>query len=524
MVTTTAKVTRSTCSHSILVPAVYSAVAAAMMLLSSPSIAIDWKISPSLDLKETYSDNIALAPAGSEKSDFVTQINPGISLSGTGPRLKANARYGMQNLIYAERSRSNATRHMLNADANAELLDDFFFIDAKASISQQNVSAFGAQTNDNINTTDNLTETRTYSISPYLRQRFGSTASSELRYTHDSVDASAGGLLASQSDRIQLNLNSGTAFKTLGWGLNYSNQQLDYSNARTIDMETFSGTLRYLLSTRLSLNATGGYEKNNYLSTGVKPEGSFWSAGFSWAPAERTSITASAGRKFFGPTYALTANHRTRLTAWSLGYSEDITTTRSQFLVPATIDTSDFLNQLWTASIPDPVERQQIVDAFIRDTGLPASLSNAINFLTNRVFLQKRLQASVAINGAKNTLVLSTYNMLREAQTSQEIDSNLLGTDFLSLNDNTRQVGGNALWNWRMTPRTSANMSAGYARTTSLTTGRQDNIKTFRVGLARKFQPKLNGAVDFRHSQRDSNLSGNDYRENAITASLLMSF
>jgi uncharacterized protein (PEP-CTERM system associated) len=114
--------------------------------------------------------------------------------------------------------------------------------------------------------------------------------------------------------------------------------------------------------------------------------------------------------------------------------------------------------------------------------------------------------------------------MLREAQTSQEIDTNLLGTDFLSLNDNTRQVGGNALWSWRMTPRTSANMSAGYTRTTSMTTGRQDNIKTFRVGLARKFQPKLSGTVDLRHNQRDSNLSGNDYRENAITASLLMSF
>lgn len=519
MATTTAKVTRNKHRLGALFPA-----AAAMLLLSSPSVAAEWKITPSLDLKETYSDNIRLAPPGNEKSDFVTQLNPGITLTGTGPRLKVNARYGMQNLVYAEENNRNTTWHQLNALANAELLDDLLFLDGKASISQQNISSFGPQTTDNVNITGNIAETRTYSISPYLRHRFDGIASSELRYTHDSVDTSTGGLLASQADRVLFSLDSGTAFKTLGWGLHYNNQKIDYSNARTIEMETSSGNLRYLISPKFSLTATGGYEKNNYLSIRGKPEGSFWSAGFSWAPAERTSITASAGRRFFGPTYSLTANHRTRRTAWSLGYSEDITTTRSQFLVPVTIDTANFLNQLWTASIPDPVMRQQIVDAFIRDTGIPTSLSEPVNYFTNRFFLQKRLQASVALNGTKNTLVFSMFDMLREAQTSQEMDSTLLGTNDLALNDKTRQVGGNALWNWRISPRTSANMSAGYTRISSPATGRKDDTKTIRLGLTRKFQPKLNGSVDFRHIQRDSNQSGGDYRENAITASLHMRF
>lgn len=279
-----------------------------------------------------------------------------------------------------------------------------------------------------------------------------------------------------------------------------------------------------MISPRFSLNATSGYEKNNYLSIGGAPEGSFWTAGFTWAPAERTNITASAGRRFFGSTYALKASHRTRKTAWNLSYSEDITSTRDQFLLPATIDTADFLNQLWTSSIPDPAMRQQIVDAFIRDAKLPASLSDSINYFTNRYFLQKRLQASVALNGIKNTLVLSMFNTLREAQTAQEMDSTLLGSNSLALNDETRQTGANLLWNWRITPRTSSNMNVGYAKTISLSTDREENTKSIRFGLTRKFQPKLNGSLDFRHIQRDSNLSGSDYRENAITASLNMRF
>ncbi len=523
MASTTANMTKSKYRRSISVTAALSATAA-MLLLPPHANAADWKITPSLDLKETYSDNIRLASAGNEKSDFVTQINPGISLTGTGPRLKVNARYGMQNLIYADESSRNTLRHFLNAGADAELIDDLLFLDGKASVSQQNISSFGPQsTGDNINITDNLTETRTYSISPYLRHRFGSVASTELRYTHDSVDTSTGGLSASQADRILFNLNSGTAFKTLGWGLNYNKQKIDYSN-RTFDMETASGSLRYMVSPRFSLTATGGYEKNNYLAISVKPEGSFWSAGFSWAPAERTSIVASAGKRFFGSTYSLSANHRTRQTAWSLGYSEDITSTRSQFLVPVTIDTSNFLNQLWTSSIPDPVVRQQIVDAFIRDTGIPLSLSDPINYFTNRFFLQKRLQASVALNGIKNTLVFSLFNMTREAQTAQEMDSTLLGSNNLALNDYIKQVGGNALWNWRITPRTSTNMNINYTRSSSPSTDRQDDTTMIRFGLTRTFQPKLTGSLDFRHIQRDSNQSSGDYRENAITASLNMRF
>lgn len=522
MATTTVKMSKRKNHRKALLSAFFPAVTA-MLLMPSNAYSADWKFAPSLDLKETYSDNIRLAPPGNEKSDFVTQINPGISLTGTAPRLKVNARYGMQNLIYAEENSRNTTRHQLNAGANAELLDDLFFIDAKASISQQNISAFGAQSADNANVTDNLTETRTYSLSPYLRHRFGSLAATELRYTHNSVDAGSGGLSSSQADRILFNLNSGTAFKTVGWGLNYNKQNIDYSN-RSIELETYSGNLRYAISPRLSLTASSGYEKNNYLSIGGAPEGSFWSAGFIWAPAERTSITASAGERFYGATYALKATHRTRMTAWSMGYREDITTTRDQFLLPATIDTADFLSQLWTSSIPDPVQRQQIVDAFIRDAKLPVSLSDSINYFTDRVFLQKRLQASAAINGVKNTIVLSMFNTLREAQTAQEMDSALLGTTNLALNNETRQTGANLLWNWRMTPLTSTNMNIGYTKTSSLSTDREDNTKSIRFGLTRKFQPKLNGSLDYRHIQRDSNLSAGDYRENAITASMHMSF
>jgi len=499
-------------------------VAAAMLILSSRSDAAEWKFEPTLDVKESYTDNVRLAAAGAEKSDFVTQISPGISVVGTGPGLKFNLRYVMQNLAYASEKDKNRTTHQLTANTNAELLKNLFFLDGTASISQQNISAFGPQAVDNISITDNRTDVKSYSISPYLRHRFGSTASSELRYTRESVNTSKGGLLDSETDRILFSVDSGTAFRTLGWGLQYSDQKIDRSNANSIDLTTASGSLRYMVSEKFTLNTRMGYEKNNYISIGDKPQGVFWAAGFSWKPSDRTSLTTSAGHRFFGKTFSLAANHRARHSVWSVGYSEDITTTQSQFLLPAMVDTSSYLNHLWKTSIPDPIIRQQKVDAYIQDEGLATAFPQNFNIFTNRVFLQKSLQASVALTGANNTLLLSAFNTSRDAQTAQSVDSALLGTSNLSLDDRTRQSGVNALWNWRISPRTSVNTSAGYSRINSSPTGRKSNNKTVGLGLTRQFQPKLKGTIELRRQQQSTTESTGNFRENAINASLSMGF
>lgn len=531
VITTTnkTKVPKNSFYHKGLFPVVSSS-ATAMLLLSFHSGATDWTITPTLELKETYTDNVRLT-RDNEQSDFVTQVNPGISLNGIGPRLKVDARYVLQNIFYAEESSENATNHKLNAIGNAELLEDLFFVDAKASINQQTISAFGRQATDDTNISDNRTTVKTYFISPYLLNHFQDFASSEIRYIHDSVSTKgagttvSSGLADSTSDRILLNLTSGDDFRKLGWGLNYQKQRIDFDNGQTVDQETYGGNLRLLITPQFSLIATGGYEKNDYLSITGDSAGSYWTGGFAWTPSRRTSIEASAGKRYFGDTYSLKANHRSRRTAWNLNYSEGITTTRSEFLLPVTIDTEGFLNQLWANIIPDPIVRQQIVEAFIRENGLPDSLAESVNFLTNRFFLQKRLQASVSITGVRNTIVFSLFDVRREAQTAQSSDSPLLGANELSLNDDTKQVGLHALWHRKISPLISANFSAAYTKTNSLSVDREEENKTLRIGLTKRLQPNVNGTVELRHIELDSNQSNSfEYTENAITASVNIRF
>ena len=314
--------------HRALFLAAYSA-ATAILLPSSYSDAAEWSVVRRVNLIETYSDNVRLGGSGTD--DFITQINPGITVNGVGNRFNANVNYTTNSLIYAQNSNFSRIRHQLNAIGTAELARDLFFVDGRASISQQNVSLLGPQAIDNVNITGNRANVSVYSISPYLRHRFQDFATTEVRYTRNWVSSSANALFNSTGDGVFAGLNSGSAFRTLGWGVNYSNQMIHFSSSgRTVELERTVGNLRYTITPQFALTATGGYERNSFISIRGSPSAPLWTVGFIWEPTERTNIAVSGGQRFFGNTYSALARHRTRLTIWDFSYNQNITTFNQQ--------------------------------------------------------------------------------------------------------------------------------------------------------------------------------------------------
>jgi uncharacterized protein (PEP-CTERM system associated) len=492
---------------------------ATAVLICTPALqAAEWKFTPSVDVTETYTDNLRLTTVGTEQTERITQISPGIGFAAKGRAVDVKGRLALQRFAYARNEDSGHTDRQVFLDGRFELLKDLLSLDAKSSVSRQTVSAFGPQPLSDANLVENRSEVRTTSVSPVLKHRFGTFASSEVRFARESVFASTGALPESHTNRATVRIDSGESFRTVGWGLQYDRQRATYSNATSTDMESVTSTVRYRMLPRLSLLTSAGYEKNSYLTLGSSPQGANWSAGLAWTPSPRTNLSFTAGHRFFGRTFSLMANERTRNSVWSLGYNQDITTTQAQFLVPASVDTASFLNQLWKSSIPDAAARQQAIETFIRDTGLPSTVSQPVNSFSSRVFLQKSLQGSVALNGVKNTLLLSLFDIQREAQSSaSSIDPVSVAT--ASLEDRTRQSGLTGLWTFRFGPHTSLNTNVAYSRTQSPATGRMDNNRTVRISLTRQFQPKLRGSLEVRRLNQTSNQTA-DVRENAVSAAL----
>lgn len=505
--------------------AVAAATAAtAATLISSNGNAAEWRFTPTVSVIETFTDNVRLAASGLERSDFITQLSPGFSITANGPRLKLRASYQLQGTTYLHNSSSSGFSNLLDGSLNAELIQDLFYVDAKANISQQNISAFGPQSTNNININNNRADVRTYSISPYLRHNFGSRAFGELRYAHESLGTSSNLLTTSNVDRVSMVLNSGEAFQKISWGLRASAQKNQLRDQRDVEQDAYSGSVRYFVTPNFSLTATGGYERDTYVALTDKPSGVFYNTGFVWKPTSRTDVSATIGHRYFGQTYSFLANHRARNTVFNVTYSEDVTTTQQQYSAQPAVSTAAFLDKLYSGQIPDPVARQQVVDALIQSSGLASTISNPNNSLSNTYFLQKNLQGSVAVTGARNTVVFTAFDARRTAQSLQRADSVITTSPLSALNDSNKQLGFNALWNMQLASNLSGVTSLNATRTTSLTTSRVDNYKAFRVGVTQKFQPKLTGSVELRHSQQNSDVLGGDIRENAVTASLLMQF
>lgn len=480
------------------------------------SVAMEWNFAPRLTVSETYTDNVRLGATGlgaggfggaanQQGSDFITQINPGILFAGVGRRLNTTTNYTMNNLIFAGDSNLNRIIHQLDSNTTAEVIKDFFFIDGMAIRTQQNATLTGAQAVDNTNVTGNRIDLRTYNISPYMRYRFKDFASTELRYTRGIVESNLqNGLRNSQRDSYQFNLNSGSSFRTLQWGLNYSNQIIHFTRTNSeAKMERSNANFRYILSPQFTLTATGGYENNRFGSTqGRDISAPSWTLGFIWAPTQRTDINLAAGKRFFGDTYSAEANHRTRLTTWSTQYNEEVTTFNQQAGQAGGFGNFgglDGLNGFGTL--------------------------NALNNVNNGLFLQKRFRASVILNGAKNTLSLDIFNLSRKSLSSLSDNFELLGVSNSFLAQDTKQTGGNATWNYRFNPRASAFVSASFVKFAFLNRNTSTNNMVYTANLTRNFLSNLTGMLEYRRIQRQGgtgqleNLTANSY-----TASLRMDF
>jgi len=484
--------------------------------------AAEWRVTPRLNVIETYSDNVTLAAPGREVSDWVTQIQPGIRVNGTGARAQLSVDYALLGRMYMSNSDSNGVDHSLNANGLADLWDRRLFLDARANVSQVNVNPVNAQATSNVNITGNRTDLRRWSLTPYFIDRFGSFATIDARYGYAATRTSS--ITSSTNNdntRTDLKLDSGPAFQVLGWGLLYGKQKTDYvsPNARDTSLENVSATGRYRMTPTFTALFTVGYEDNNYVSTRGDTSGGFWSAGGDWAPSERTHLTATFGNRYFGNTMNVQFRHRTARTTFGLSASTDLVSTPAQFVVPATANTATTVDNLLRSRIADPIARQQAVQSFITQNGLPVSLDSPVDFFTSQVYTQQRIEATAAVDGLRNTVLVRLFLDRRE---SENQTNNVSGIDPFATSSNIDQSGIGLVWNWRLTSVTRALMSTGYTRYTYRTISREDDDTYVRVGLVHQFLPKVQGSMELRHLERSSNVAGAGYTENAVTASLFL--
>jgi uncharacterized protein (PEP-CTERM system associated) len=503
-------------------------------LLMSAECRADWKLTPTIGVAETYSDNPGLQQGDEAHGQWISESIPGFTLRSHSRRMRLDASGEWHFYAYQDKNTPNThdreRRYTLNLDAN--LVDDLLTLETRANGSRQAISAFGPRFTEAYSNF-NRTDVQTWSISPVLQHRFGNAAELQMRVTRDSVqtdgDVTANAFSDSKSTTGLLNLaspaNSGNRF---GWGLQYLRQDLQTERYGDSTSVNASATLSYRLTDTLSAVGTVGHDSYEYTTINNRTGGPSYLGGFVWTPTTRTSIDARFGHSYLGRTGSLMAVQRNRNLVSQLMYTDQVTTTRSQFLLPAAIDTAAMLDRLFSSTISDPIARAQAVQAYIAAAGLPPSLANNINYLSNRYMRDRRLQAAYIYNMPHSSMTLAVYRSERTALSLQQSDSELLGSQLNALNDSVRQKGADFSFNYRLSARTAVNAGASVNRSTSLVTGIESPSHRLSLGLTRRFDRKTSGIVELRHTVSTGGtpslntvaLGPGSYTENAIKATL----
>lgn len=473
-----------------------------------------WRLSADLAAGETYTDNVGLKPSGQAKSDWITEISPGLRWSGKGAYSSGDVGLRVQSLLHSESSQSNSTHVTLDGRGQYEAVENHVFVDASAGISRQRVSQFGATDTASYNT-NNTTEVRTVSISPYVRWRLGDQGLAVLRYRSDYTDTGNSTIKNRMQQTWSANLDNSTAWGRLGWGFNAQSMRNRDDNSRKVEDDNATGTLYYLATTDLKLNVTGGRESNNYASI-ERENHSTYGGGFTWTPTLRTQISAEGTKRFFGWANDYKLRHRMRHVAFDFSYSRDVSSTSNQGTTYSGLYAT-FYNLL-TDQYPDPAQRDQAVKALLAAN----NASSTVNYLSADFTLAKRWSATVTAEGVRNTVAFSLQRVQRS-----RLSSVVFQSDFSDLGtfDTTVERTGAIWWTSRLSPRSNFNLGYTYSvangqgGTTTAPTSRHTN--GVNVGLNTEFSPRTTGGLSYRYSR---STGSSEYRENAVAATLHHTF
>lgn len=467
----------------------------------SEAMAEQWRVLPRVTVEQAYNDNIDLTRKGTETSDFITSISPGLGVRGTGRRLTLNFDYDPEQLFFLENSDRNELRQRFRGFSNAELLEQLLFLEASGSVNQQFVNSTGGIGGTTLTGSRNLRTVQTYSLGPVVRNHLGSFADAETRYKFSTFLVDDQTVADTTQHEVSFLLKSGREFTDLAWDFNASASNAERENGTA----TFSGTdierrlaklnTQYAFNSTWSLLAGVGYERIDDPTLFDSPDGVIWDLGFQVRPNSVSSARFTAGERFGGSNYNLEVNYLpSPLTRLRANYIQAINTSQSLGI------------QDLSALALSP--QGALINS---QTGQPFLPGDPRFGLTNSAFRQDRFSAGIEHTSLRNRYTLDIFDEKREFDVQTQ--------------NNTHSRGVILGFNRSLTPLLSFNLSGSYSVSTfENQSDREDDLYSANAGLSYRLSDTAQARLSYRHTERKSSAANSDLVENFVAVTLLKEF
>ncbi|MBI5720160.1 MAG: TIGR03016 family PEP-CTERM system-associated outer membrane protein [Burkholderiales bacterium] len=478
-------------------------------------VARSFGVSPGLTLEASVL-NIS-ARAQGNGTEYLLRASPNLTMAHRGGRLQGTLIYSgaLSTRRGIDDREDSEYLNSLSATYLLEVIDGIGFVDARASITQQTISAVGTPVGF-LETSANRTEVRSVALSPYLRGPLSTFAEYELRA---GATVTRGGRdTASDSDIYQglFALRSPQRGAVFGWGLTGSRQRVKFlvSSAPTIS-DRINAELSFQPDIDWRLTVNGGVERTDVIGA-LRQEYENYGAGVQWTPSARTTMAVQAEERYFGRAYRATIAHRILRSTFRFASSRDINIGSGALAQGQAITLYELYFAQYASLVPDPVQRDQFVLALIAATGRDRNevVSGGL-FGNSGIALERRNDLIWTWAGPRLTMNASAY-----AVNTGRIDTG--GVNPASRNDNTRQRGYAGGVGWRLTPLTNVNASGSRTMSKDTVTLVRSDLKSITFGLTSQLGVHTTGVLSTRYSVLNGATEA--YRETALTGSLSLRF
>jgi uncharacterized protein (PEP-CTERM system associated) len=468
-----------------------------------------WSLDPSVTTRATWTDNAGFDDQSNASSDTLLEVTPAISLMGEGKRFHVRGTASFTELVYARGTRENRFLPLVDVTSNLEAIERLFFIDAGVVSRQGAEDAFAPRPDGNADI--NTVTTTQYQLTPRFEGRLGGDVRYGLRSSNSwtnvsgaTTTAATGAYLGEHSMRVE------RPPSPFGFAVEATRSDTLFESglaAREI-LDSARLMLPYAFSPSTRVALRGGYEKLRIRTSdrvSESTEQAIYGIDFDWHPTERTELSGLWEDRFFGNGWHLNFDHHMPRLAWTVSTSRDVASFPQSFLtLPPTNNVAALLDAAFTTRFPDAAERSRVVADLIARQGLPSSLATQTSLFSQRISLVTSANASIALIGVRNSLVISGFSSKTE---------DLPGSTFAFLSGinsvNVVQDGASVSLSRQVSSVLSFNVTGAYTRTRGIAAdaGAQSRQKTIKGEMTRQLTAKSNAFVGARVQTFGSNVA-----------------
>lgn len=479
------------------------------------------RLQPGVRASATWSDNVDRRSRGGD-ADVILEVSPYIVAESSAPRAQYHLFYQLRNFMRLGDGDVNFFRHALNANGSFALVDDRFGVDLSGFMGTISASPTGPIATDPATSFTNTSNVRHFSVAPWYRDTLGRLATYQLRYAVSHSGGNSGFATAKLSQRASAQIDGIPSASKWNWRWVGEIEHRRFRNDFTRDRRHSSGMLFYDVYPSLRVFGMIDYEQiDGLFNEDGDDHGYGPGAGFVWNPYQRTNISGSVSKRYYGTVGNASISHSTHRATMGLNWTRAVFTSADASLLlfdPTSLTSSHlgFANPIITSLLSSGIV-------------LPRGTVLTQGMFTDAAVLDRRLTAFWGLRGSRNSLTFtgfrsdreSTTELLSETQITGVRGSATFGGIFVG---EINERGVIASYLRRLDGRSSLEFTIDRRRIESPTAFFETTHTSFRVGYSTWITSDLAGFAGVRRTVQSGRGRSVSYDENAIYAGVDMRF